>query len=153
GLAKGVSWCLQVSGWLECASSTTITYSGLTPATYTYDIIPTATYSAAAKLGHALLPLQGTLRLSRSQTVDVRFQDPAPVIFRASGLPPGASWSLTVKGLRYTSTNATIVVDLNPGAYRYTVHGPSGYTASGSPRLARVNGVPTVVAIAFSAKA
>jgi len=153
GLAKGVTWCLEVSGWLECSSSTTISYSDLTPAAYTYDIVPLTTYSAAAKLGHALIPLQGTLRLSRSQTVDVRFQDPAPVIFRASGLPPGTSWSLTVKGLRYTSTNSTIVVDLNPGAYRYTVHSPSGYTVSGSPRLARVNGEPTVVSIAFSSKA
>lgn len=47
-----------------------------------------------------------------------------PVTFTESGLPAGASWSVTVNGQETASTNASLTLDEQNGSYTFTVLSP-----------------------------
>jgi len=62
------------------------------------------------------------------------------VTFTESGLPSGASWSVTFNGATLSSTTNTIVFNELNGTYSYVVASVSGYTVSPSSGSITVNG-------------
>jgi hypothetical protein len=55
------------------------------------------------------------------------------VTFTETGLPGGTAWQVTIDSVTYSSTTASITIDLGPGAHSYTVGAVTGYaTPAGS---------------------
>ncbi len=73
-----------------------------------------------------------------------------PVTFAESGLPPGASWSVTLNAATNASTNSTITFARANGTYHYAVATVPGYTTSRSSGVVTVNGTGVTRAIPFS---
>ena len=72
------------------------------------------------------------------------------VTFTESGLPSGASWSITLNGTTKSSTTNTITFSVPNGTYSYTIGSISGYTALPSSGTIMVNGANVNVAITFT---
>jgi len=152
GLASGSGWCVQLGGWLDCGSTSSLTFPDLTPGSYGYAVEPIPLFEGTAKVGHSTLGLRGTLSVSRSTTVAVRFSRAVPVTFHETGLSAGSSWTVTVKGETVRSTNATLVLDLPAGTYSFRAVGPHGTTDLGSVTTFVVGGSPSSVTVTFRAK-
>jgi hypothetical protein len=72
---------------------------------------------------------------------------PYAVTFTQSGVPTGATWSVTVNGVQQNSTSATDTVNLVNGSYSYVVTVPSGYVATPAGGTITVNGATQSVTI------
>lgn len=147
GLAAGKEWCVRLQGWSRCSTSTSVPFPDLTPGTYAYSLVPVPLYTESAKAGRAAIGPAGALDVSRSEVVRVAFSTQAPVTFRETGLPVGSSWTVTIHGVKYASTNSTIVVNLANGAVGYKVGGPKGYSARAG--TVHVGAEPTSVGVVF----
>jgi phosphoesterase family protein/carboxypeptidase family protein/fibronectin type III domain protein len=90
-----------------------------------------------------------------SATIDVTtVREPAgnsPVTFTETGLPPGASWSVTLNGSEQGSTRDTITFSEPNGTYSYDVGPPTGYGTNPSNGTLTVAGTPVSVNLAFQA--
>jgi hypothetical protein len=62
------------------------------------------------------------------------------ITFKETGLPSGTSWSVTLNGVRESSTTSIIVFSEPNGTYSYTVNNPSGYLLSSSSGTITVSG-------------
>ena len=72
------------------------------------------------------------------------------ITFTETGLPSGTSWSVTLNGVKESSTASTIVFSELNGTYTYTVNSVSGYTVSPSSGSITVNGKDMTQAITFT---
>ncbi|HTT15990.1 MAG TPA: hypothetical protein VMH49_01330 [Thermoplasmata archaeon] len=152
GLPPGNVWCVQVAGWQQCGSGRTLTYADLTPGTYSYAIAPPASFGTAAHIGAVALAGAGTLDVMKRTTVSLRFTEQLPVLFTESGLAPGTSWSVTIGGRTWSSTNATLLVTLSSGSsYAYRLGSVVGYAAAHGVHHLRVGYAPATVAVHYSA--
>lgn len=71
--------------------------------------------------------------------------------FTETGLPTGTTWSITFNGSTSQSTTSTIVFVVPNGTYDYSVGAVTGYDANLTSGSVTVNGLPTDVAITFTA--
>jgi hypothetical protein len=72
------------------------------------------------------------------------------VSFTETGLPPGASWSVTLNGVTRTSTSSTITFSDPNGTYGYTVGAVSGCQRTPSSGSVSVNGTAIAVTVKFT---
>jgi len=72
------------------------------------------------------------------------------VIFAESGLPSGASWSVTLNGTTESSTTDTITFNEPNGTYSFSIGSVTGYTVSPSSGSVTVNGANVNQAITFT---
>ncbi|MGI0155270.1 MAG: hypothetical protein ACREDE_03955, partial [Thermoplasmata archaeon] len=69
------------------------------------------------------------------------------VTFSQTGVPTGATWSVTVNGAQVNSTGASASFSLPNGTYTFIVTVPSGYTATPAGGSVAVNGATASVSV------
>jgi hypothetical protein len=134
GLPAGGEWYVNVTGQGSVVSSTTSAALQLANGTYPFTV-------ASANKQYAPSPARGSIEVSgtaASESVTFTLET-YPVSYAESGLPSGASWSVTVAGTTHTSTTATVAFMEPNGTYAYSVGSTGGF----GPNPA--NGTVTVV--------
>jgi parallel beta-helix repeat protein len=157
GLPTGAIWYVNSTGSpaftsqafsVTSSSSQTFLLATLADGTYPFEVqINSPDYLAST-------PASGSFVVSGAN-VSVAYTY-LPVTYDAtfseSGLPSGASWTITVGGTAYPGTGSTIVIALMNGSYPYSIAVPSGYTALPATSSLTVNGGAVSVYVAVSAK-
>ena len=151
GLARGQPWCLQVDGFPQCSTSTSLKFLDLAPGNYSYAVAsPTAGQNITGRLGTTVLGPAGELTLKGSVKVVLTFHYSYSVTFTESGLPSSASWSVTIQGRKETGTaGQPIVFFLTNGTYAYRLGVEPGFRAFGTPAKIHLNGTATSVQVRF----
>jgi len=72
------------------------------------------------------------------------------VTFTESGLPTGATWNVTLNGIKLSSSSFSLVFNEPNGTYSYTIGIYSGYSASPYSGTVIINGAAHNVAITFT---
>jgi outer membrane protein assembly factor BamB len=72
------------------------------------------------------------------------------VVFTASGLPSGTSWTITLNSQVQSSTSNSIIFSVPSGVYEFSVTSPTGYTASPSSGTITVNGADVNEIVTFT---
>jgi thermopsin len=142
GLAAGTSWSVSLNGTTGSSDSSLISF--MEPnGTYTYAIGNVAGYAVANATG-------GVDVHGGAAEVTVAFTATYSVIFGETGLPAGTSWSVSLSGVKLSSTSDVITFTLASGTYDYTVNAPTGYSASTASGSVVVSGATVTVIVAFS---
>jgi hypothetical protein len=133
GLAVGTSWSVTLGASVNSSSGAMISFTE-PPGTYAFEIGPVPGFETS--------PRQGTVSVAGAPVaIQVPF---APVLFTitfsASGLPSGATWSVTLAGTTSSSGGPTIEFEEPNGTYAYSVLAPSGYVAHPPSNAVTVNG-------------
>lgn len=149
GLAAGTHWCVVV-GSLVCSTSSNVQLKHLTPSAYPYLIQSIDGATTILRHGSAYLPAEGTIVLAKSESIKVEYS--YPVTFIEAGLPTGTPWEVTFGGHSYTSTSASITVNITNGTHGFRIGGVSGYVRSPVSGHVTVAGRAIVVAIIFTSR-
>ncbi len=72
------------------------------------------------------------------------------VTFTESGLPSGASWSVTLNGKSQTTVGTSITFAEAPGTYSFTLTGPAGYAVTPAKGSVVVGPSPVTQSVNFS---
>lgn len=129
-LVAGSYWNVTVYGngyspvMAYSGPNVSLVYSGATDGTYYYSV---------SAYGYILEPPNGTFTVSgRNIVIYLDFKpDEFAVSFTESGLSGGTTWSVSLNGQVFSSTNSTLIIPgLVPGTYNYTVNSVSGYVSS-----------------------
>ncbi len=127
GLPSGTSWSVTLNGSTESSITNTITFQEPN-GTYSYTI--------GSINGYTVYPSSGTINVKGANlTLTITFTANTTtytITFTESGLPSGASWSVTLNGITKTSTTNTITFTEPYGSYNYTITLPNGYKTSQS---------------------
>ncbi len=123
GLPTGTLWGIFIGGQKYMGASSTLSVN-LPNGTYGYTLL--------GVLGYTSPDQYGTVHVQNgSASVQVTFQVQKLILtFTESGLPAGSSWSVTIGGQTFSSTNGSIILQGSTGEYNYTISGPSGYVPS-----------------------
>ncbi len=149
GVVQG--WCVAVDDAPVCSTTGSAKLRNLTEGTYSYSVqSPLLGQNITQKIGATVTyGASGTVTLTKSASVHLTFAYRYAVTFTESGLT-GGSWSVTVRGVTVTKPyDEAIVLSETNGTYGYKVGAISGYTKSGSPTKAMVDGTGVTVAVAF----
>ncbi len=154
GVVPGYSWCAEVAGFESCSYNPTLSFKGFTPGTYDYQILVPSHDTATAKKGGTPFPLDGTITLGTTPVgIAVTYVWTSTITFTEVGLAPGASWSLKVGGVLYSSTNATISVPVGNGTHTFRVEPNLGYTDRPTTGFFVVRGTPFGLDVLFRPRA
>jgi len=150
GLPTGQSWCVTLGSWSQCSTVSSVSYAGLTPATYGYAVQRLLGQTISASLGGKAIPLSGNLTVAGSGVkVALYYVYPYALTFIQSGAP-AHTWSVTIHGLTESNlTGGPIVFHLPNGTYRYKVSPEPGLKAVGVPSPATVHGGPASVTVTY----
>ena len=142
GLPTGTNWTVAVAG--TTVSSTTGRITLQEPnGTYGYVITPIAGYSTTYR---GQVTVDGN-----NPTVAVMFTAVTYALtFTETGLPSGASWSVTLAGTVQTSTTTTITFQEPNGTYAFSVGSVSSYSVAPSTGSPHISGAPVTQALTFS---
>ncbi len=143
GLAAGTPWRVLFGGVSHSSSATSLTFS-VTPGNYSFEFAPVANYTASPASGVATA--LGSTYLLLVTFAPVTY----PVTFSETGLAAGTVWSVTVQDVRYTSSAATLTVDLPNGSFDYQFAEVSGYSVGARSGSGLVAGDPLSVSAAYS---
>ncbi len=99
GLPIGAQWSAPLNGTTKSSNASTITFE-VPAGTYAFSVGPVS--------GYSVLPSSGTLTVSSNISQEITFSQLKAVTFTETGLPAGASWSVTLNRVTKTSTNSTI---------------------------------------------
>jgi YVTN family beta-propeller protein len=142
GLPGATSWNGTLGGGSEASRTTTMTFNE-----------PNGTYNFGANSsGWQPSPPRGTVTVAgENRSVSISFtQVTYNVTFTESGLPGGASWSVTLGGRTLASSVATITFHEPNGTYSFTVPPVPGYGTSASRGSVLVKGQEASRAIGFN---
>ncbi len=147
GLPSGTGWSISYNGSQLTSAGASIS---------TQSVNGSYAYTVTAVPGYTASPSSGTATVhGAAVSYPIAFSaipPPSyPVTFTETGLPAGASWSVTLLGSLQSSAGSTIAFTESNGSYPYTVSGPSGYLPDPSTGTARVNGHPVSIPVSFSA--
>jgi hypothetical protein len=147
GLPTGTNWSVTLNGVLNTSTTSTIGFT-VGNGTYAYSVGTVAHYSA--------LPASGSLTVngaavSRAITFTAGLPTTYAITFTESGLPSATNWSVTLNGVRNTSTTSTIGFAPVNGTYNYEVGAVTGYTMTPSVGTVTVHGAPIHQTITFRA--
>lgn len=122
GLPSGTTWGIFVDGHKITGTTSTLT-ANLANGTYGFTVI--------GVLGYSTTDTYGTVHVNNgNSTVQITFQGQEFILtFSEKGLPGGTSWSVTIAGQTFKSTNQSIILQGTTGEYNYSVSGSSGYSA------------------------
>ncbi len=141
GLSSGTYWSVSLNG-------NTLSSYGSTIAFMVYD--GTYNYSVSSVSGFTPSPQNGTVTVNGNNvTVSINFKS-YKIIFRETGLPPGASWEVSVNGVSETSSNGSIIFKEGNGTYTFTVTTITGYHISPVSGKVSVSGRDTSILVTFS---
>jgi len=144
GLPTGTPWSVTVTS-VGTISSTggTITFRGLTSATYNYSFATVDGY---------VTPANGSIPIvTGSVSVEVTYSPwTYPVMFAESGLPSRTPWSVTIGDVTEASVNDTIQFELPNGTFTFEVATISGSWQATTPSgNVTVNSTSVEVAVEF----
>ena len=147
GLPSGTSWAVTFNGTTNESNTNTIVFTG-TNGSYQFTV--------AAISGYTVSPSSGTVFVNGSSvtekitfTVKPSSTSKYQVSFVETGLPSGASWSITIDSMTNSSTGNTITFMLSDGNYSYMSTNTANYTYSG-PTTVTVNGSNVTINLSFS---
>ena len=151
GLPSGETWCLVLVSEV-CTTSSTRSFSGLTPGSYAYAFAPVAGQTLGVKLGGSTVALSGHLTVAhRSLTLVGTFTSRLAVEFRESGLPAGTYWSVKLGGAwKHSTTSDEIVFYVGAGDYKFKLGTERGYRPSVASGTIDVNGTGAAESIVFT---
>ncbi len=156
GVPRGHPWCVNVSGQQACGNRSSLVYTDLSPGNYPYAVVsPVSGEVISAKLQGVPVADSGSVNVTagKATAIALKFVHPYAVTFTAVGLPPGSSWTVTVRGVPRTSTGGgPLVFELPNGTYGYRVTFQPGYTIVGNPREVHVAGSPVAVTVTISVR-
>ena len=135
GLPYGTSWYVNISnGQSFIGTGTTITFNE-TNGSYLYTI-------ETSNKNYATNQPSGTFTVNGGNVYIAITFNPVTytVTFIENGLPFGTSWSITLNGITFYSTNSTIAFNETNGSYSYIISGISGYRASTYSGIINVSG-------------
>ena len=143
GLPSGTSWSVTFNGLTQSSTGSYITFSGISPGTYTYTVTAPSGYFASPSIGSVTVSTSNV-------TVAIAFsQQTYSVTFTETGLPPGTSWSVTLNGKTETSTTNTISFVEPNGIYSFSIASINGYSVSQSSGSITVKGTNIIQNITF----
>src|SRR5579885_2782753 len=143
GLPSGTSWSVTFNGLTQSSTGSYITFSGISPGTYTYTVTAPSGYFASPSIGSVTVSTSNV-------TVAIAFsQQTYSVTFTETGLPPGTSWSVTLNGKTETSTTNTISFVEPNGIYSFSIASIDGYSVSQSSGSITVKGTNIIQNITF----
>ena len=146
GLPAGTSWSVTLNGATQSSTGSSISFNEAN-GTYSFTIGAVSGYSASPSSGSVTV---NGAAVSKAITFSAVAPTTYTVTFTESGLPSGASWSVTLNGGTSSSTTSTITFNEANGAYNYTVGPVTGYTASPSSGTVTVNGAAVTESITFT---
>jgi hypothetical protein len=155
GLPSDREWCVTLNDRTECGDGTALKFQNLSPDTYTGLGVNASgwTESSWVKYGSASpIPIGAAQSLSvpKHLRVTVVFGQAALVVFHETGLGFWY-WQVTIDGSRWSVPwNGALILNLGPGAYRYTVGKEAGFRVSGGRIV--LAGFPVSILIHFSSK-
>jgi YVTN family beta-propeller protein len=143
GLPAGTAWNVTIDG-ATAASTTAVITTEEPNGTFPYRIGTVAGYWTQWT---GSVPVTGA-----SVTVNVTFQRSVyPVQFQATGLGPGAPWSVSWDGTVHAGAAPTISWTAPNGTHRFVVAPPPGYRPAPANGSTVINGSSVAVLIAFAA--
>ncbi|MEM4066306.1 MAG: thermopsin family protease [Candidatus Micrarchaeaceae archaeon] len=141
----GVVWFVNLTnGQSNSSSTSSINF-----------MLPNGTYAFSVSSGSSLFgptPSQGTFTVNgAAQRINVTFSGvPLSLTFEETGLPSGASWSVTLNGTTKSSTSSTIMFLVLMGTYVYSISPPSGFTTAQTSGTVKLVTPSEVVRVTFS---
>jgi hypothetical protein len=167
GLPSGTNWSVRVGGsgvapiHLTRSSTTSTIVFELPSGAYLFQVGEVLGFRVNGSIG-------GSFTVTNSSVSEsVEYQALAqgafyPVAFEENGLPNGTSWAVTVVATHsfgpshretQTSSSTTVVLLLQNGTYRFSVHGVRGYaiTAGGTGTVTIAGSAPSVRVVNFTA--
>lgn len=144
GIYPGTEWSVTFNGTVYSSSQSVITIAGVPAGTYAY--------TAGALAGYAPSPSGGEATVTAASLSLGIVYTPVTyaLTFTESGLPSGTHWAVLVNGMIETSSNSTIVVEMVPGTYNYTVGAVTGWSSAPSSGTVVVTSSGVTVAVTFS---
>jgi hypothetical protein len=143
GLPLGTSWSVLLGGLSNSSNTSSIGF--VEPqGHYAYTIGPVSGYTTPDYSGSVnvngpstAVPVPWTLSMY-------------PVVFSETGLPSGASWSVTFNGATSSSPGPTISFTAPNGTYPFSVGPVAGYSPSPPSGSISVNGAPAAQTISWT---
>lgn len=122
GLPSGTQWGVFLAGQKVMTSSSSLSVP-VSNGTFGYSVI--------GALGYSATPQYGTLAVNNGSTdISLVFSSiNFSLTFEETGLPSGASWSVSMGGHIFRTANTTLTLKESTGNYSYTIQGSSGYSA------------------------
>ena len=140
------NWTVTING-VSHSSITPYILVNLPDGSYTYTVTPPTGFQATPDSGSVVVSNSSVFTHIAFAPINAATYE---VTFFETGLPAGASWSVTFNGATESSiTNTIAFTELN-GTYTFSVSGPSGYTVSPSTGALVVFGKPVIQDVAFS---
>jgi hypothetical protein len=143
GLAAGTSWSVTVAGTTQSSTTTTVVFQEPN-GTYAYNLTPIAGYTSTAYTGNV------TVSASVTTIVVVWTLDRYNVTFSETGLPASTPWSVTLGGVKNTSTGSLIWFPEQNGTFSFTVGSITHFTAVPASGNVTINGQSKTISIAWS---
>ncbi len=145
GLTPGASWSVELGENSQSSTTSSITFSEV-DGSYGF---------AVTAAGFVPSPPSGSVTVQGANVTRTVGFTPAvpgtyPVTFSESGLPLGASWSVTLAGSPKTSTGTELNFSEPDGGYSFTVAAVVGFTADPTTGSVTVSGLPVSFSIAFT---
>ncbi len=134
GLESGVTWGIEIGNYSSITNNTYLSISAI-PGKLDYKVIIPPGYSANAA-GDAYVA-------GKLTDISIIFHRLYSVKFMENGLLAGTSWSVTLNGTSYITTQNTLSENLTAGYYDYSFNTDSIYRAALSNGYIEVNGNST----------
>ncbi len=143
GLAPATNWTVTLGPNASTTSTTSVTFTELN-GTFAYSVTPVPGYTVAPRSGN--VTVQGNFVM-----VFIRF---SPIVFRAafveSGLPSGATWSISFDGTVRNASGPSVSYSVPNGSYPFLIRGPRGYVTAVPSGLLEVTGANASVTVDFT---
>jgi len=149
GLAASTNWSVTFNSVVYYSTTGTISISGLANNTYPWTLRAQTGFTANQTTGNVVIA-------GADVATFIGFTAVTPatytVTFTETGLPSGASWTVTLAGTPSTQTTASITFSgLVNNTYAYTLGAVTGYTSSVTSSSVIVAGASKTVGVTFTA--
>jgi YVTN family beta-propeller protein len=136
GLPATTEWWVNVSGETPATSTQSALVANVGNGTHHYAV---ATSDKSYRSSGGSVTVNGT-----GKSASVTFQlEKFTSLFLEDGLPTGTTWTVTVGGSTWSSTNSTVSVNLPNGTYQYEAGSASGYSPTSATGSLVVSGPPS----------
>ena len=143
GLPSGSSWSISIPGSLSNSVTSTIEVLERN-GTYAWDL-------SSVPNGWRGNPASGSITVSGSNaSITIAFVKVYNVTFSESGLSSGATWAVTLNGVKNTSGSSSIVFGMINGTYAFTVGAVPGYFSTPSKGNVTIAGATVSETITFT---
>lgn len=145
GLPADTRWYVNLSDGQSFSSVTSEISFQESNGTYSYTVTASNDIYTSTNHSGLFIIINGSPFNSNVSFVMVTYS----LEFNQSGLPEGITWSVTLNGVKETSTNSKVFNESN-GTYSFSVAGVSGFTSSDYSGTVTVNGAPVTKHISWS---